>query len=205
MKESIELKGRYSDFIGEYSCAYSTEYCNEIIRGFDYYQDIDAVYCEDDQFVNSNAGRFDWALDLHDMSPSMNGPVSQQMNEVLFECLEEYTQVFGHLKTVPFYSLAQKIQKTPAGGGYHVWHDENSSIQEARRSLVWMVYLNDDYEGGETEYLYYKKRIQPERGKLLIWPAGMTHCHRGGLVLKGDKYVATGWFYLGGMDYGREE
>ena len=45
--------------------------------------------------------------------------------------------------------------------------------------------LNDDYEGGETEYLYYKKRIQPERGKLLIWPAGMTHCHRGGLVLKG--------------------
>ena len=205
MKESIELKGRYSDFIGEYSCAYSTEYCNEIIRGFDYYQDIDAVYCEDDQFVNSNAGRFDWALDLHDMSPSMNGPVSQQMNEVLFECLEEYTQVFGHLKTVPFYSLAQKIQKTPAGGGYHVWNDENSSIQEARRSLVWMVYLNDDYEGGETEYLYYKKRIQPERGKLLIWPAGMTHCHRGGLVLKGDKYVATGWFYLGGMDYGREE
>ena len=205
MKESIELKGRYSDFIGEYSCVYSTEYCNEIIRGFDYYQDIDAVYCEDNQFENSNAGRFDWALDLHDMSPSMNGPVSQQMNEVLFECLEEYTQVFGHLKTVPFYSLAQKIQKTPAGGGYHVWHDENSSIQEARRSLVWMIYLNDDYEGGETEYLYYKKRIQPERGKLLIWPAGMTHCHRGGLVLKGDKYVATGWFYLGGMNYGREE
>ena len=205
MNESIELKGRYSDFIGEYSCAYSTEYCNEIIRGFDYYQDIDAVYCEDDQFENSNAGRFDWALDLHDMSPSMNGPVSQQMNEVLFECLEEYTQVFGHLKIVPFYSLAQKIQKTPAGGGYHVWHDENSSVQEARRSLVWMIYLNDDYEGGETEYLYYKKRIQPERGKLLIWPAGMTHCHRGGLVLKGNKYVATGWFYLGGMNYGREE
>ena len=205
MNESIELKGRYSDFIGEYSCAYSTEYCNEIIRGFDYYQDINAVYCEDNQFPNSNAGRFDWALDLYDMSPSMNGPVSQQMNEVLFECLEEYTQVFGHLKTVPFYSLAQKIQKTPAGGGYHVWHDENSYFQEARRSLVWMVYLNDDYEGGETEYLYYKKRIQPERGKLLIWPAGITHCHRGGLVLKGNKYVATGWFYLGGMNYGREE
>ena len=68
-----------------------------------------------------------------------------------------------------------------------------------------MIYLNDDYEGGETEYLYYKKRIQPERGKLLIWPAGITHCHRGGLVLKGNKYVATGWFYLGGMNYGREE
>ena len=24
----------------------------------------------------------------------------------------------------------------------------------------------------------------------------MTHCHRGGLVLSGTKYIATGWFYL---------
>jgi hypothetical protein len=206
MNESTELKGRYSDFIGEYSCAYSTEYCNEIIRCFDYYQDINAVYCEDNQFQNKNAGRFDWAIDLVDMGPSLDGPVSKQMNDVLFECLEEYTTVFGHLSTVPFYSLAQKIQKTPAGGGYHVWHDENTTRIDSSRSLVWMIYLNDDYEGGETEFLYYKKRMNAERGKLLIWPAGMTHCHRGGMVLKGNKYVATGWFYLtGGITYAREE
>ena len=199
MKESIELKGRYSDFIGEYSCSLSTEFCNEIIKTFDYYQDVDAVYCEDDQFENSNAGRFDWALDLYNMSPSMNGNPAQHLNEVLFDCLEEYTKVFGHLKTVPFYSLTQKVQKTPAGGGYHVWHDENSGLNHCARCLVWMFYLNDDYEGGETEFLYYKRRVQPERGKLLIWPAGMTHAHRGGLVLEGTKYVVTGWFYLGGM------
>ena len=36
--------------------------------------------------------------------------------------------------------------------------------------------------------------MNAERGKLLIWPAGMTHCHRGGMVLEGNKYVATGWF-----------
>ena len=57
-----------------------------------------------------------------------------------------------------------------------------------------MLYLNDDYEGGETEFLYYKTRIKGEKGKLLIWPAGITHAHRGGLVLDGTKYVATGWF-----------
>ena len=74
--------------------------------------------------------------------------------------------------------------------------DENSGLEHSNRCLVWMIYLNDDYEGGETEYLYYKKRIKPEKGKLLIWPAGMTHCHRGGLVLSGTKYIATGWFYL---------
>ena len=55
-------------------------------------------------------------------------------------------------------------------------------------------YLNDDYKGGETEFLYYKKRVEPEQGKLIIWPAGYTHAHRGGLVLEGNKYVITGWF-----------
>ena len=61
-----------------------------------------------------------------------------------------------------------------------------------------MVYLNDDFEGGETEFLYYKRRERPEKGKLLLWPAGYTHTHRGGMVLKGNKYIVTGWFYLGG-------
>lgn len=60
-----------------------------------------------------------------------------------------------------------------------------------------MVYLNDDYEGGETEFLYQKKRINPKRGRLIIWPSGFTHTHRGGLVLKGTKYIITGWFHLG--------
>lgn len=200
MNETNELKGRYQDFIGEYSCAFDREYCENVIRTFEYYQDINAVYCEDNQFSNANAGRFDYAIDMFDMTPAMEGDPAKDLNQKLVECLEEYTQVFGHLKNVPLYSFAQKVQKTPKGGGYHVWHDEQSGVDHSQRCLVWMLYLNDDYEGGETEFLYYSRRVQPERGKLLIWPAGMTHAHRGGLVLSNTKYVITGWFYLGG-DY----
>ena len=192
----VEMIGEYSDFIGEYPCAYNSKFCNDIITSFDYYTSIDAVFCEDTQFENSNAGRFDYAIDLMDMSASMKGQPMQVLNTKLVESWKEYVRVFGHLKTVPMYSIVQKIQMTPAGGGYHVWHDENSNAVHSERCLVWMIYLNDDYEGGETEFLYYKKRIQPEKGKLLIWPAGMTHAHRGGLVLKGTKYIVTGWFYL---------
>ena len=198
--ERVELKGEYSDFIGTYHNVYDSKFCDDIISSFDYYQEIDAVFCEDNQFQNSNAGRFDWALDLAEMSPTMKDNYAQILNQPLQECFNEYVNVFGHLKTVPMYSIAQKIQKTPAGGGYHVWHDENSNLEHSNRCLVWMIYLNDDYQGGETEFLYYKKRIQPEKGKLLIWPAGMTHCHRGGLVLEGTKYIATGWFYLANYD-----
>ena len=198
--DKVEMKGEYNQFIGEYSCAYNSKFSDSIITAFDYYTSIDAVYCEDTQFENSNAGRFDYAIDLMDMNPSMRDHPLETLNGTLQECFNEYVRVFGHLRTVPMYSCVQKVQMTPAGGGYHVWHDENSHLEHANRCLVWMIYLNDDYEGGETEFLYYKKRVQPEKGKLLIWPAGMTHAHRGGLVLKGTKYIVTGWFYLANVN-----
>ena len=85
-------------------------------------------------------------------------------------------------------------QKTLQGQGYHVWHFENSSYQNSRRSVVWTVYLNDVEEGGETEFLYQSVRIKPKRGTVVIWPAHFTHIHRGNPPLSGDKYIATGWY-----------
>jgi len=56
-----------------------------------------------------------------------------------------------------------------------------------------MLYLNNIEQGGETEFLYQIKRIKPEADKLLIWPAGYTHVHRGNPPLSNDKYILTGW------------
>lgn len=194
--EKFELKGKYEDFIGVYDNAIQESFCNDIIKAFDYSMENGSVYCEDNQFHNSNAGRFDWALDLTQMDSIMDGRPVEDINEALQQALDEYVHVFGHMKGISLYSIVQKVQKTPAGGGYHVWHDENSAIEHSGRLIVWMFYLNDNFEGGETEFLYYKKRIQPRAGTLLLWPAGLTHAHRGGLVLKGNKYVVTGWFYV---------
>ena len=192
------FNGTYEDFIGIYPNALPGEFCKEIINAFDYHHFAGgmSVWQEDDQFENSNAGRFDWAMDLEHIAPRMynNEHPSRVLNNIIFAALKDYCHHYGHLKNINLCSMAQKIQKTPPGGGYHVWHDENSDLMNCSRILVWMVYLNDEIEGGETEFLYYHKRVLPERGKLIIWPAGLTHCHRGGMVTKGDKYVVTGWF-----------
>ena len=196
MKVDFELNGGYEDFIGSYVGACPLSFCDEIVKSFDYHQDIGSVFCEDDHFANSNAGRFDWAMNLDFMAPQMEGEPVIKLNSIIHRCFREYVHVFGHLKQVPLYSSTQKVQRTPPGGGYHVWHDENCSYECSDRVLVWMIYLNDDYEGGETEFLYYKKRVKPQKGKVLIFPAGMTHCHKGGMVLNGNsKYIVTGWFY----------
>jgi hypothetical protein len=56
-----------------------------------------------------------------------------------------------------------------------------------------MIYLNDVEEGGETEFLYQKRRVQAKQGRLVMWPAAYTHTHRGNPPLSGDKYALTGW------------
>lgn len=89
-----------------------------------------------------------------------------------------------------------KIQKTEIGGGYHLWHCEDHNHESIDRILTWILYLNDVDEGGETEFLYYPKRIKPKKGTLIMWPAGFTHTHRGNPPLSGTKYIATGWIEI---------
>ncbi|MBD8655114.1 2OG-Fe(II) oxygenase [Oxalobacteraceae sp. CFBP 13730] len=90
------------------------------------------------------------------------------------------------------------LQKYLRGsGGYHHWHSEiypqNASCESLHRVLLWMVYLNDVADGGETEFLYQGRKIAPKQGRLVIAPAGFTHTHRGNVAVSGDKYIATSW------------
>lgn len=86
-----------------------------------------------------------------------------------------------------------KCKKIMPGGGFHQWHYESLGSDSHRR-LVIQLYLNDITEGGETEFLYQKKRIQAKRNRLLVWPADWTHTHRGNPPLGDqDKYILTTW------------
>ena len=108
-----------------------------------------------------------------------------------------------NLKNCHIFNPGLKLQKTIPGGGFHGWHCENGYFTNdlnKDRFLAWMVYLNDDYEGGETEFNYLSKRIKPKKGTLLMWPTGFTHTHRGGMVVSGNKYILTGWIYFAGIN-----
>ena len=80
--------------------------------------------------------------------------------------------------------------KIPAGGGFHAWHYENGALEVAGRQFVVQVYLNDDFDGGETEFLYQQRREQAVAGDVLIFPASFTHTHRGNPPLGGTKYIS---------------
>ncbi|HET8898573.1 MAG TPA: 2OG-Fe(II) oxygenase [Rhodanobacteraceae bacterium] len=82
-------------------------------------------------------------------------------------------------------------------GGYPYWHCElfpqAGGADSLHRHLLWTIYLNEGFAGGETEFLYQQRQITPRTGALLIAPAAFTHTHRGNRPRGGDKYIATSW------------
>ena len=89
--------------------------------------------------------------------------------------LEKYT-VLGQRK---FIIYDMKIKKLEAGAGFHSWHYENGDYLSCGRTFVVQTYLNDDFDGGETEFLYINKREKASTGDVIIFPCQYTHTHRG--------------------------
>lgn len=93
---------------------------------------------------------------------------------------------------------AINLQWYSAGeGGYPYWHCElyprDPGAETLHRHLLWTLYLNDEFEEGETEFLFQQRKIKPRTGSLLIAPTAFTHTHRGNRPQGGDKFIATSW------------
>jgi len=128
-------------------------------------------------------------------------PANAVLNEYMQELHACYTD---YLAQWPFLGNFLKevdigdfnIQRYEAGGHFGGLHSERTSMSGLHRVLVWMTYLNDVSDGGQTRYDYYDLEVQPQRGKTLIWPAEWTHAHSGKVVNSGTKYIITGWMHF---------
>ncbi len=97
---------------------------------------------------------------------------------------------------------AFQIQHYAPNEGFFSWHCERSCYQSDQRALVFMTYLNDVTDGGETEFYWQGVKIRPMKGKTVIWPTDFTHLHRGITSPTQEKYIATGWLhYPDAIDY----
>ena len=190
-----DISEKIIDHIGIYENAFTSNECDELISKFN--TSIDRSYTSDGkhQFDSGIQGRDDFQFFLEHINDRLAVNV---MTAITKRGLERYMDSYPELRNGDALGLyTVKMQRTDAGGGYHVWHSEDCAYDCRDRVVVWMVYLNDVpvENGGATEFIYQKLSIQPKKGTLVLWPATYTHTHRGGF-LTGEisKYIATGWY-----------
>jgi hypothetical protein len=192
----MTLTEEYDDFIGIYAHSVSREDCDRIIR------DVEKFFeTSPKESITAGAAQTPF-LEFTRLDYSVNATVhlpeaARIVDEALNQCIQKYAAQYFVTRQLRASTKEVKLQKTPPRGGYHFWHCENFNKETANRALAWMIYLNDIPEGeGETEFIWQKRRVQPEAGKCLLWPTQFTHTHRGNPVYSTTKYIATGWYTL---------
>tara|TARA_B100001029_G_scaffold97645_1_gene80264 strand:+ start:1987 stop:2619 length:633 start_codon:yes stop_codon:yes gene_type:complete len=70
----------------------------------------------------------------------------------------------------------------------------------SKRFLVFIMYLSDVEEGGETSIPRYNIKCKPKAGRLLMFPPFWTHPHQGEKVIKGTKYQMMTYLHYGDIN-----
>ncbi len=195
MEKQVEIK----EFLGVFDGFVTDEYCDEMIRYMHDMREAGRAFSRQDLKDNTTLQKNDYTVFMHQqMDFPRTGAILQPFMKAFWEeCYEQYIEHFPILKTAPTASIFScRLQQTPIGGGYHIWHAEATDKINTSRIIAWMLCLNDVTEGGETEFLYQHRRVTPKKGRIIIWPAGFTHVHRGNTPLSNEKYILTGWLEM---------
>jgi hypothetical protein len=114
-------------------------------------------------------------------------------------CASKYAEIYEiDNRELEFAERALRFPKTKYGinryfegqhMGPHVdWNERNSDI-----TYTIVVYLNDDYEGGELHFVdpSIDIKIKPQAGSIVVFPSTMPYLHQSCKLIKGQKMLIT--------------
>lgn len=126
-----------------------------------------------------------------------NDLLTEYLSKHLQPCVDEYIKQYEFCNYYAPFGVRENviIQHYAPSEGFYGWHTERTYLKmpAVSRHLVFMTYLNDVTDGGQTEFFHQKLKIKPEKGLTLIWGADWTFTHRGITSEMQDKYIVTGW------------
>ncbi len=183
-------------FIYEVRHALTREVCDDMIHRFEAHPEqqypgrVGPQHDQEASIKRSTdlriSGRKDWK------------PVDEGLFLSLSAAVNEIAKIHPFFASNSFRDMGYNMQRTQQEEFYH-WHVDSGPGEFSQRQLVAIWYLNDvDGPGGETEFYFQDVKINPEAGKLILFPPFWSHAHRGVILQQGVKYIATTWVCFNG-------
>lgn len=97
----------------------------------------------------------------------------------------KYNNAISNLWLPDFFS----IRKYSTGADMGPHNDSEDPTAEKHPIVSGVLYLNDNYEGGEIEFINQKISVKPEKGSMLIFPSHAPYTHHPKQVTNGNKYI----------------
>jgi predicted 2-oxoglutarate/Fe(II)-dependent dioxygenase YbiX len=116
--------------------------------------------------------------------------IHNQMYFLLLASTLPYTERY-EIGEFMYHEPYQALKYRP--GEFYKAHYDGGT--ESGRSISAVIYLNDDYEGGEIEFPNFKIKLKPEKGMLILFPSNYAYRHIAHPVLSGTKYSLVTWIH----------
>lgn len=137
---------------------------------------IDTVRnCFDLKYKRENLGKIvEFNQDLFDIHEEVENYLDKSLRdyESLWHLQVRYKEAFNFVKYLP--------------GEYFKIHADDGPYYTCTISAV--IYLNDDYEGGEIEFPRHDIKIKPQAGDIILFPSNFVYEHSSCKVTEGTKY-----------------
>jgi hypothetical protein len=114
--------------------------------------------------------------------------IHNQFNALLISSSNSYVKRFKINERL--YHEGYSLLKYSGGQEYKQHYDGDTGIG---RAITAICYLNDNYQGGEIEFPYFKLKIKPQPGMLMLFPSNYAYSHIAHPVTDGVKYALVTW------------
>jgi len=146
----------------------------------------------DDIFGEYKSGAFTMPEPNSDIDARYALIVSTILNAINL-CVADYSKSLN--KDLGFMPNEITIRKyfPPAQMGPHIDCEEDD--EEARLTASIVLYLNDNYTGGDLSFPEQGIKIKPEAGSLVIFPSVKPYFHASTPLISGNKYMCPAFMF----------
>jgi len=117
---------------------------------------------------------------------------SGNLDSFIFNQVTELTNEYSsHFGLGEMKDEGYSVLKYVDGAEYKQHFDCGGNHKDRVTSMI--LYLNDDYEGGELEFPFFGIKYKPSVGDVIFFPSSYTFTHIAHPVTSGTKYALVTW------------
>jgi len=178
-------------FVQVYDHALPRELCERMIESFHALERFQRPNGE-----GQRAGLEDSRWTELDIGPLSDAGFRTMLLDNMHTHLARYVDTLGlTIPVPPTQHTSELIIKRYRPGGEERFQPHFDSLGEvSNRYLVFLWYLNDVAEGGETAFVDLSLEVKPQVGRLLVFPPYWMFQHAGRAPVSNDKYILSTYF-----------
>lgn len=136
--------------------------------------------------------RTNYLLDVSGLAKSEDNFLLQSLHNTFYSILLSTTNSYAERFKMDglLYHEPYSLLKYSVNEEYKGHYDGHT---ETGRAISAICYMNDDYEGGSLEFPFFKLKIKPQAGMLILFPSNFAYHHIAHPITNGSKYAMVTW------------